>query len=181
MAKILKKMLASQMLDAMKGTDGAVFVNVAPMTVELSSRFRAFLRQKAGGARLRVLQNRSARHALTSVGYPAKVATILKGPTAVIYGGDGPTSIAKSLAEWVRQDKLLVIKGAVAEGELYEGKAVTATLAKMPDKRTLRAMLAGAIAGPARGLATVLAAPGASIARGTKARVDKQGFAADPA
>ena len=179
MAKILKKMLASQVLDAMKGTNGAVFVNVAPMSVELSTRLRGFLLQKAGGARLRVVQNRSARHALTSVGYPAKNADMMKGPTAVIFGGDGPTSIAKSLAEWVRQDKKLVVKGAVAEGEIYDGKAVTAVLAKMPDKNTLRAMLLGAISGPARGLAVVLGAAGAGVARATQARIDKQGFAAD--
>lgn len=177
MAKQLKQMLASEVRDALTGIDGAVFVNTAPMTVELSSRFRAFLRKKAGGACLRVVHNRTARHALVAAGFPEKVAAFLKGPTAVIYGGDGPASVAKSLAEWVRTDKKLVVKGAIAEGEVYEGKAVTATLATMPDKNTLRAMLLGAISGPARGLAVVLSASAAGLARATKARIDKGGFA----
>ena len=41
-------------------------------------------------------------------------------------------------------------------------------------------MLAGAISGPARGVACILAAPGASLARVLQARIDAKGFAADP-
>jgi ribosomal protein L10 len=178
-AKVLKKLLASQVLAALKGVDGAVFVNVAPMTVELSSRFRVFLAQKAGGARLRVLQNRTAKKAFADAGWPAKVADVLRGPTAVVFGPEGTAAVARSLLDWVRQDKTLVVKGAVAEGEFYDAKAVTATLARMPDKHTLRGMLVGGILGPARGLAVALSAPGASIARALKARIDKGGFAPD--
>jgi large subunit ribosomal protein L10 len=178
-AKVLKSLLASQVLDALGGADGAVFVNVAPMTVEVSTRFRTFLAQKAGGARLRVLHNRTAKKALEKAGWPKKVGEVLRGPTAIIFGGEGPTTIAKSLLEWVRQDKTLVVKGAVAEGEFFDAKAVTASLARMPDKRTLRAMMLGAIQGPGRGIAAVLAAPAASLARAIQARIDKQGFAPD--
>jgi large subunit ribosomal protein L10 len=175
MAKQLKQMLAAQVLSAMKGADGAVFVNVSPMTVETSSRFRTFLKTKAGGARLRVLHNRTARHALTSAGWPASISKVLKGPTAVIYGGDGTAGIAKSLTEWTRTDKTLVVKGAIAEGEYYDAKAVTATLAKMPNKQTLRAMIAGVVSSGARGLAVTIAGPGAALARVLQARIDKQG------
>jgi large subunit ribosomal protein L10 len=180
-AKVLKKLLAGQILDATKGVDGAVFVNVAPMTVEKSTRFRGFLRQKAGGAHLRILHNRTARQAFKEAGWPKKLADVLKGPTAMIYGGSGATGIAKSLGEWIRQDKTFVVKGAIAEGEFYDAKSVTTTLAKMPDKQTLRAMLLGAISAPARGLAVAIGASGAGLARVTKARIDKQGFAADAA
>lgn len=179
MAKVLKKLLASQVLAALKGADGAVFVNVAPMTVELSSRFRVFLAQRAGGARLRVLQNRTAKRALVDAGWPAKVADVLRGPTAVIYAPEGAAAVARSLLDWVRQDRTLVVKGAVAEGEFFDARAVTATLARMPDKHTLRGMLAAGILGAGRGLAVALSAPGASIARALKARIDKSGVAPD--
>jgi large subunit ribosomal protein L10 len=178
-AKILKQLLASQVAAAVKDADGAVFVNVAPMTVEVSTRFRDFLVKKAGGARLRIVHNRTAKKALETAGWPAKVSGVLRGPTAIIFGGDGPAVIAKSLTEWVRQDKTLVVKGAVAEGEFYDAKGVTQTLARMPDKRTLRAMILSGVLAPGRGLATAVAAPGASIARALKARIDKNGFAPD--
>lgn len=177
MPKQLKQLLAKQVVGALHGHTGAVFVNVAAMTVEQSTSLRGLLAAKAGGARLRVLHNRTARAALRSAGWPSKVEAILKGPTAVVYGGEGPSSIAKTLGEWSRTDKTksLVLKGAVAEGEFFDAKGVLA-LAKMPDKLTLRAMLAQAILGPSRGLAVALAGNAAGLARVTQARIDKQGF-----
>jgi large subunit ribosomal protein L10 len=179
-AKVLKQLLSKQVKDAVSGSDGAIFVNLGAMTVEANMRLRGVLRTKAGGARLRVLHNRTARIALKEAGFPSKVDTILKGPTAAIFGGEGPSKIAKTVLDWARTDKGIVIKGGVADGEFFDAKGVTA-LAKMPDKQTLRAMLAGAISGPARGVAVILAAPGASLARVLQARIDAKGFAADPA
>ena len=180
MAKILKKMLASQVVASVKDADGAVFVNVSPMTVELSTRLRGFLATKAGGARLRVLHNRTAKAALKEVGWPEKVGDILKGPTAMVYGGEGANVIAKSLAEWSKQDKTLVVKGAIADGEFFDAKGVAA-LAKMPDKRTMRAMMLSGFLGSARGLATLIQAPGAGLARVLQARIDQQSKQEAPA
>ena len=177
MAKVLKQLLAAQLLKAVHGADGAIFVNLGPMTVEQNMKLRGILKQKAG-ARLRVLHNRTAKVALKNAGFPDKVGTILKGPTAAIFGGEGATVIAKTVIEWMRTDKALVVKGGVADGEFFDAKGVQA-LARLPDKQTLRAMLAGAIAGPARGIAVILAAPGASLARVFQARIDAKGFAPD--
>ena len=117
---------------------------------------------------------------MKQIGFPDKISSVLKGPTAVIFGGEGTNSIAKAMTDYVRTEKTLVLKGAVAEGEFFDAKGV-AVLAKMPDKRTLRAMLATGIISAGRGLATTIAAPGASLARVLQARIDKQGFAADAA
>jgi large subunit ribosomal protein L10 len=176
MAKSLKQMLARQLVASVKDADGAIFVDLGPMTVEANMRLRGLLRKKAGGARLRVLHNRTARVAFREVGWNEKVATILEGPTAAMYGGDGAAAIARTVVEWARTDKTIVLKGGLAEGEFFDGKGVRA-LASMPDKQTMRGMLAGAIAGPARGVATIVAAPGASLARVLQARIDAKGFA----
>ena len=181
MAKILKQMLANQLLGALKGADGAVFVDPGPMTVEQTTRLRGVLRTKAGGARIRRIHNRTARAAFQQAGWPAKLAGVLKGTTAVVYGGEGTPTIAKTLVEWARTDKTLQMKGAVSEGEFYDAKSVSQTLARLPDKKTMRAMLCQALLAPARGLAVALAASGGGIARATKARVEKGGFAADAA
>lgn len=180
MSKKLKTLIADQLVKALSGAEGGVFVNVSPLTVEQNSKLRNHLHAKLGGAKLRVLQNRTARAALKQVGFPDKISTVLKGPTAIVFGGEGPTSIAKALTDYVRTEKTMVLKGAVAEGEFFDAKGV-AVLAKMPDKKTLRAMLAAGILGSGRGLATAIAAPGAGLARVLKARIDKGGFAADAA
>ncbi len=181
MAKILKQMLASQLLGALSGSDGAVFVDPGPMTVEQTTKLRGVLRTKAGGARIRRIHNRTARAAFKGAGWPEKLAAILKGTTAVVYGGEGTPTIAKALSEWSRTDRKFQVKGAVSEGEFYDAKAVHQTLARLPDKQTMRAMLCQALLAPARGLATALAASGGGLARVTQARLDKGGFAPDPA
>jgi large subunit ribosomal protein L10 len=176
----LKTMLAAHLLRLLEDSDGAVFVDPGPMTVEASTRLRTLLASKAGGARMRIVHNRTARAALLSAGWPEGVSKLLRGPTAIVYGGESVPVVSKSIVEWARTDKTFTIKGAVAEGEVYDAKGVAA-LSRMPDKNTLRAMLAGAISGPARGVASVLAAPGASLARVLQARIDAKGFAPDVA
>ena len=52
-------------------------------------------------------------------------------------------------------------------------------LADVPDRDTLNAMLLGAISGPARSLASLVAAPGGAMARVLQARVDAGGGAED--
>src|SRR5947207_315252 len=113
MAKSLKRMLASQLQEAVKGADGAIFVNLGPMTVEQNMRLRGILRTKVGGARLRVLHNRTARVAFKDAGWNEKVNGILKGPTAAIFGGDGAAAIARTIVEWTRTDKTMVLKGGL--------------------------------------------------------------------
>jgi large subunit ribosomal protein L10 len=176
----LKSMLAAHLLRLLGDSDGAVFVDPGPMTVEASTRLRTLLATKAGGARMRVVHNRTARAALLGAGWPEGVTRLLRGQTAIVFGGDGVPVISKTIVEWARTDKTFTVKGAVAEGEHYDAKGVAA-LARLPDKNTLRAMLAGTIAGPARGVASVLAAPGASLARVLMARIDAKGFAPDGA
>ena len=68
----------------------------------------------------------------------------------------------------------LQIKAGLIEGQLLDGKGVEETLAKMPGKNELRAMLLGVISGPARSLATLLAAPGSSLARVVQAHADSK-------
>jgi large subunit ribosomal protein L10 len=179
-AKQLKQFLASQLLDAIRDQNGVVLVNLGPMTVEKSSELRRHLRVKSNGARVRIVHNRTAKVAFREAGFPDRAATALSGPTAVVFGGDGPSSIAKSLVEWTRTDRAMVLKGAVSEGEFYDAKGVQA-LARLPDRKTLRAMICGAILGPARGIAAATNATYAGLARATKARVDAGGFAADAA
>jgi large subunit ribosomal protein L10 len=177
-AKELKRLLASQFLDAIRGHDGVVLLDLGPMTVEKNGELRRTLRARANGARLRVVHNRTARAAFREAGFPDRISEALEGPTAVAFGGDGPTSIAKALVEWTRTDRAMTLKGAVSEGEYYDAKGVQA-LARLPDRATLRAMICGAILGPARGIAAATAAVSASVARASKARIDAGGFRAD--
>src|SRR5262245_7471423 len=107
MAKSLKTMLTSQLQKDLATTTGCLVLDPGPMTVEGAMAFRKELREKAGGARLRVLHNRTARHALEGAwlkgGENKPLRGMLKGSCAVAYGGAGPVPIAKVVVEWKRK------------------------------------------------------------------------------
>ncbi|MDA1193623.1 MAG: 50S ribosomal protein L10 [Planctomycetota bacterium] len=179
MAKALKHMLASQLGTELEASPaGLMVIDPGGMTVEASMALRKKLRDEAGGARLRVLHNRTARVALREQGYDGDVEALnaaLKGSSALVYGGDGPISIAKVVREWARKNKTVKVKGAIADGEVLVGPDAE-TLADMPDLQQLKGMLAGLIIGTARGLAVSLQAVYGGLARCIQARADDGGF-----
>jgi large subunit ribosomal protein L10 len=184
MAKALKHMLASQLEAKLQDSpSGLLVVDPGGMTVESVMAFRRDLRENAGGARLRIIHNRTARVALKSMAYTDTQDAIdeaLAGPSAIIYGGDGPISIAKVVRDWRKKEKQLAVKAAVADGEVLGGEDAR-NLADMPDLEQLKGMLAGLLLSSGRGIAASLAGVYGGIARVMQARLDAGGFAAGAA
>jgi large subunit ribosomal protein L10 len=185
MARALKEMLIAGYGKDLAGSPNVIVFDPGNMTVEKTREFRRDLREKAGGAKVRIVHNSTARRAFGSLWGAREKALddVLVGPSAVVVGGSGPGAIARVLRDWKKKHKPLRVKGGVAEGEVLDGKGVEA-LADLPGLPELRAMLLAAVNGPARGLAVVLSAGASGLARATKARIDKGtkeggGFAAD--
>jgi len=181
MAKALKRMMVAEYERELEGLDGVIVLDTGPMTVEASQEFRRDLREKAGGARLKIIHNRTGRLALEHALFgenPAALEEALSGPSAIVFGGDGPIPIAKVLREWKRKFKPLRVKGGVAEGEVLAANEVDG-LADLPDLPQMRGMLLSTVLGPARGIASSLQAVYGGIARALQARIDQDGDAAD--
>ena len=181
MAKALKRMIVAEYERELDGLDGVIVLDTGPMTVEANQEFRRDLREKAGGARLKIIHNRVGRLALERALYsqdPDALKEALHGPSAIVFGGDGPIPIAKVLREWKRKFKPLRVKGGVAEGEVLAASEVDG-LADLPDMPQMRGMLLSTVLGPARGIAASLQAVYGGIARALQARIDQEGDAAD--
>jgi large subunit ribosomal protein L10 len=175
MAKTLKTLLTSQLQSELTSTNGCVVLDPGPMTVESAMAFRRELREKAGGARLRVIQNRTARHALEAAwlgGENQALRKILRGSTAIVFGGGGPVPIAKVVVEWRKKAKTVLVKGAVADGEVLGAKDAE-RLATLPGLPELRGMMVGLLAGGARGLAGTVNGVISGLVRVLQAHVDK--------
>jgi large subunit ribosomal protein L10 len=172
-AKALKHMLAAQLEADLKDSPGVLLIDPGNMTVEMGQALRADLREKAGGARMRVIHNRTAGYAFDRLLDDASgLKEELNGPNAVAYGGEGPIPIAKVIKDWQKKLKTLKVKAAVADGELLVG-AEAAALADMPDLEQLKGMLAVALISSARGIAGSLHAVYGGLARCIQARVDE--------
>lgn len=177
MAKALKRMLTSQLQDNLEGSSSIVVLDPGSMTVEHTMAFRTDLREQAGGATLRVIHNRTARLAFRNLWFEEGNETLesmLTGPTAIIYGGDGAVPISKVVRDWRKKWKPLTVKGAVTDGEVLE-KADAEALADLPDLPQLKGMMLGTILGAPRGIAVTLSGVFGGLARCLQARVDQDG------
>jgi large subunit ribosomal protein L10 len=125
------------------------------------------------GVRYRVVRNRLASKALASLKLDLKPALVGRCAIAVAQKEDA-ISAAKALREYITKtkDAPIQIVGGVIEGTAYVGAAAD-TIADLPDRATVQTMLAQAVSGPARSLASILNAVAGGMARCIQAKLDK--------
>jgi len=83
------------------------------------------------------------------------VADLITGPTAVVYGGDDPVVLTKSVLDWSKKMKLLKVRGGMIDGKALTPEDVKA-LADLPSIDVLRGQVVSAIASPLTGLVGAL-------------------------
>src|SRR5690606_42158346 len=152
-----------------------LLVGMKKMTVAQAEEIRREFRK--AGLRYRVVKNRLARVAFAE--HRFDLGDTLKGQCGVVFAPqERAIEAAKLLREHYRKQRIkdppLSVIGAVIEGEVI-GRDRAAVVADMPDRKTVQAQLAGAIAAPMRGLAVALAGVAGGLARCVQARVDKEG------
>jgi large subunit ribosomal protein L10 len=124
------------------------------------------LRHKLAAAEgtVHVVKNRLARRALPG-GVSQDFLTLLVGPTALAATRGDAVALAKAMLQFKKDNDALVIRG----GLLNMARVLTAddvtTLASLPAREVLLARLMGAVQGPVRGLASLLAALSGNLVR----------------
>ena len=98
---------------------------------------------------------------------------LLAGPNAVLFSGEDVGRSVTALKKWIKQEKVIEIKGALMEGAILDATAAEA-LADLPTKEQLLGMILSTINGPARELVGVINAPAASLVRVINAHIEKQ-------
>jgi large subunit ribosomal protein L10 len=170
MPKELKRMMADELRRDLEGSPNLLVIGLLPMDAAATFDLRNKLRAK--GARLRVIHNRTSGHALDEARRP--LADLFDRATGLtLVPGDEPDmgSVAKMLLE-IAKKKHIEIRGGFVEGTVLDKSGVE-LLARSPDKKTLRAMMCGALLGPARGIAALLNAVPGGLARCLKAHMEK--------
>ncbi len=128
---------------------------------DLRTRFRPV------GVDYVVAKNTLARFAAERTGRTAIVGD-LEGPTAIAFGSD-PVATAKVLQEFIRANKVLVLKSALLGGRRLDSRELD-ELASLPPVDELRARTFGMIVSPLQRTVSVLTAPLAGLARVIEAR-----------
>jgi len=128
------------------------------------------------GVKYRVVRNRLAARAFEAINIDMKPALTGKCAVAVAEQEDA-ISAAKALRDFARQHRKsppVKIIGGVLEGTSYVGDAA-AQIAELPDRDTVRAMIASAISGPARSVAICVSGVASGLARCIQGRIDEGG------
>ena len=173
MAKEIKRIMADEVRAELEASPNLLVVGLGEMDAGKNHKLRGDLRGQ--GARLRIVHNRTSRHALDEA--RKSLGDLFVGQTALALGGAETefVPVARILVDAAKK-KTVELRGGYVDGELLD-KAGLEALADCPDKPTLRAMLLGAINGSGRSLAVCLGAVGGGIARCLQERIEKAGDA----
>ena len=153
-----KAELLSEMNGQISGSEAVVISHYRGLTVAEMGELRKKAREL--GAELRVTKNRITRLALKGTKFEG-LDDLFKGPTIMAYSSD-PISACKLCVQFAKEnEKFLVVGGALSSGVL--SMAEIERLATIPSMDELRAKIIG-----------LLQAPGAALARVTKAYSEKE-------
>ncbi len=122
----------------------------------LNVREIASLRNKLRevGVEYKVIKNTLFARAAESLGM-GRLDPYLQGPTAVAFSADDAAIPAKILHEYIRQMRKLEVKAGLVDGEIISADQIK-TLAELPPKAVMRALVAGSVKAPLAGLVRVL-------------------------
>lgn len=175
MVSTINKWIVQEYCEAVKDQDGVVLLSMEGLTVEEAQGLRNNVR--ASGANLVLGKKRLVKVALAESGIEFDDSAWDMGNCAVLVGdAESTIGAAKAIEAFCKpqkKERKVNYRGAYFDGSIMPA-AEAANIAGMPDKNTLRAMMCGAINGPARQLATLLKEVGASTARCLQARADQE-------
>lgn len=158
MNRVEKADLLSELNALFSGAEIVVVSHYKGLTVKEVSTLRDNVRK--AGASFRVTKNRITRLALKGTKFE-NLVDLFKGPTAIAFAND-PISACKACVEFAKtNEKLVLVGGAMGTGVLSLEEINR--LATIPSMDELRAKIIG-----------LLQAPGAQLARVTKAYSEKE-------
>ena len=98
---------------------------------------------------------------------------VLTGSNAVAYGGESVVEMAREIVGLIKENPELELRGAVLDGELFEGEEGVKRLSQFPTRDEAIAQSVGLILSPARNLVGAIKGPGSAVAGLIKAIEEK--------
>ena len=109
---------------------------------------------REAGVEYSVIKNNMASIAAKEAGIEG-LDNYLKGPLAMVSSKNDPVAPAKLISEFIKDNRIMEIKGGLVEGKVIDADAVKA-LANLPPREVLIARLLGSMQSPITGFVNVL-------------------------
>ena len=152
-----------------------ILLDYKGMTVDSATKLRADFRK--AGVEYKVVKNTLIKHALKASPYDDKLGKTLRGMTGVAWSYEDPSAAAKVVKAFRKDNgdagKKLQIKAGLLDGGILDGTAVEDSLAMMPGKDELRAMLLATFQAPLTQFVQLLQAPAQNLVYVLKAKEDQ--------
>ena len=164
-----KEQVIGELHDKMAKARAAIVAEPKGLTVAVVTDLRKKLRDAK--VDYRVVKNTLAARA--AKGTPVEpLAEKFVGPTAIVMSYDDVVTVAKLLADFMKDRENFSIRTAVIEGQVTDAKGVQA-LAKLPGLQELRGQILGMLQAPASKLVRMIGTPGQQLARVVGARKEQ--------
>ncbi|MDO4242973.1 MAG: 50S ribosomal protein L10 [Actinomyces sp.] len=173
MARPDKEAAVAELADKLRQSEAVLLTEYRGMSVAQLQELRRAL---GGHAEYTVVKNTLAAIAARQAGLEA-FADELKGPSALAFVSGEPVEAAKTLRDFAKGNKQLVLKGGVMDGNVMDATEVD-TLASLESREVLLAKAAGAMKASLSKAAYLFAAPASKAVRTVDALRDKQETAA---
>lgn len=161
MSKQVKEMILRDYQSRMGESQHAVVVSLAGINALATHKIRTNLAKKS--MKVTIVRNSLFRKMVDDTALKA-LQPVLKGPSAVVYGGESVIEVAREIVASLKEFPKLELKGAVLDGELFTGDAGVKALSKFPTREEALGQTVGLLLGPAKKLAAQIKGPGAGLA-----------------
>lgn len=149
MANELKDSMIKEMVSDYRKTSNYLVVGYQGIKALEFDQLRKDLRKKK--ISLGIVKNSLAGIAFKEIGVN-EIVGLLKGPSAVVTGGDDPVMMAKEAVEWSKKIPLFSLKGGIVDGAVVSVADIN-NLAKLPSMPVLRTQIVTGFRAPIAGVA----------------------------
>jgi large subunit ribosomal protein L10 len=161
MSKQVKEMILRDYQARIGDTQDAVVVSLAGINALATHKIRTNLAKKQ--MKVTIVRNSLFRKMVDESSLKA-LQPVLKGPSAVIYGGASVVEVAREIVASLKDFPKIELKGAVLDGQLFQGEDGVKALSKFPTREEALGQTVGLLLGPAKKLAAQIKGPGSNIA-----------------
>jgi large subunit ribosomal protein L10 len=169
MAKPEKVNAVAEIADSFRNSSAAVITQYSGLSV---SQLTTLRRALGNTASYQVAKNTLVKRAAEDAGVTGLEA-LFTGPTAIAFVKGEPVDAAKTLRDFAKDNKGLVIKGGYMDGRPLTVAEVD-QIADLDSREVLLAKLAGAMKGNLSKAAALFAAPATQVARLVAALQEKK-------
>jgi large subunit ribosomal protein L10 len=160
MSKTVKTMIMSDYQSRLEGTSDAMLISIRGVKAIPTSKLRRGLAGK--NIKIAVIRNNLAKKTFEGTGLEP-LSKLLTGSNAICFGGQSVVEVAREIVKMIEKMPEVELKGAVLDGQLFEGKAGVTELSMFPTREEAIGKVITLVVSPAQKLVSAVQGPGSSI------------------